>query len=66
MNMKGKEKEELSESLQKLQIEQSGTSFKRKPVIIIVIGMAGNVFCLSYWKVTLCSTILAFALCSSM
>ncbi|OWM71090.1 hypothetical protein CDL15_Pgr011217 [Punica granatum] len=41
-NSKGKEKEELSESFQKLQIQQPGSLFKRKPVIIIVIGMAGS------------------------
>ena len=47
---KGKEKEELSNSMGKLHIEGSSsgqpgntsTNFKRKPVIIIVVGMAGN------------------------
>lgn len=47
---KGKEKEELAETMDKLNIEgspsgQAGTSstnFKRKPVIIIVVGMAGD------------------------
>ncbi|KAK9992064.1 hypothetical protein SO802_027049 [Lithocarpus litseifolius] len=47
---KGKEKEELAETMDKLNIEgsssgQAGTSstnFKRKPVIIIVVGMAGS------------------------
>jgi hypothetical protein len=46
-----KEKEEISESMDKLHIEgsssgQAGTSspnFRRKPVIIIVVGMAGNI-----------------------
>lgn len=40
----GKEKEELAESMDKLQIGESSSSFKfrRKPVIIIVVGMAGN------------------------
>ncbi|KAJ0976424.1 hypothetical protein J5N97_018389 [Dioscorea zingiberensis] len=38
---KGKEKEELSETMEKLNIAQSDVSFKRKPVIIIVVGMAG-------------------------
>jgi hypothetical protein len=48
-NSKGKE--ELSESMDKLHLEgsssgQAGTSpsyFRRKPVIIIVVGMAGNI-----------------------
>ncbi|KAF8007005.1 hypothetical protein BT93_K1108 [Corymbia citriodora subsp. variegata] len=45
--MKGKEKEELHQSLEKLNIAESssgqlGMPFKRKPVIIIVIGMAGS------------------------
>nr|XP_023870567.1 GPN-loop GTPase 1 [Quercus suber]XP_023870568.1 GPN-loop GTPase 1 [Quercus suber]XP_023870569.1 GPN-loop GTPase 1 [Quercus suber]XP_023870571.1 GPN-loop GTPase 1 [Quercus suber]POE88615.1 gpn-loop gtpase 1 [Quercus suber] len=47
---KGKEKEELAETMYKLNIVgsssgQAGTSstnFKRKPVIIIVVGMAGS------------------------
>ncbi|XP_023870567.2 GPN-loop GTPase QQT2 isoform X1 [Quercus suber] len=47
---KGKEKEELAETMNKLNIVgsssgQAGTSstnFKRKPVIIIVVGMAGS------------------------
>ncbi|GMN46151.1 hypothetical protein TIFTF001_015325 [Ficus carica] len=47
---KGKEKEELSDSMGKLHIEGSSsgqpgttsTNFKRKPVIIIVVGMAGS------------------------
>ncbi|XP_030967066.1 GPN-loop GTPase QQT2-like [Quercus lobata] len=47
---KGKEKEELVETMDKLNIEgssfgQAGTSstnFKRKPIIIIVVGMAGS------------------------
>lgn len=46
----GKEKEDLNESMDKLHIggsssEQAGTSsvnFRRKPVIIIVVGMAGS------------------------
>lgn len=43
-NSKGKEKEELSESIEKLQISESSSNenFKRKPVIIIVVGMAGS------------------------
>lgn len=47
----GKEKEDLNESMDKLHIggsssEQAGTSsvnFRRKPVIIIVVGMAGTI-----------------------
>lgn len=47
---KSKEKEELNDSMGKLHIEgsssgqlgTSSTNFKRKPVIIIVVGMAGN------------------------
>lgn len=47
-NDKGKENEELTNSMKKLQVEESssgqaGSSFKKKPVIIIVVGMAGNV-----------------------
>nr|XP_010938216.1 GPN-loop GTPase QQT2 [Elaeis guineensis]XP_010938217.1 GPN-loop GTPase QQT2 [Elaeis guineensis] len=43
-NSKGKEKEELSESIDKLHISESSSNgnFKRKPVIIIVVGMAGS------------------------
>ncbi|XP_034686300.1 GPN-loop GTPase QQT2 [Vitis riparia] len=49
-HIKGKEKEDISESLEKLHIEESSSgsagsssiSFKRKPVIIIVVGMAGS------------------------
>lgn len=42
---KDKQKEELSESMKKLDIEGSSSgspNFKRKPVIIIVVGMAGS------------------------
>ncbi|XP_072984270.1 GPN-loop GTPase QQT2 [Typha latifolia] len=40
---KGKEKEDLSESIQNLNIgESSNSHFKKKPVIIIVVGMAGT------------------------
>lgn len=42
---KDKQKEELSESMKKLGIEGSSSgspNFKRKPVIIIVVGMAGS------------------------
>lgn len=43
MENKGKETEELNGSMEKLNIEESSsTSFKKKPVIIIVVGMAGN------------------------
>ncbi|XP_044498203.1 GPN-loop GTPase QQT2 isoform X2 [Mangifera indica] len=46
----GKEREELAKSMDKLHIEESpsglagssSTNFKRKPVIIIVVGMAGS------------------------
>ncbi|KAJ0092280.1 hypothetical protein Patl1_24843 [Pistacia atlantica] len=46
----GKEKEELAKSMDKLHIEESpsglagssSVNFKRKPVIIIVVGMAGS------------------------
>ena len=46
---KGKEKEAIFESMKKLHIEESSSgsagsssiNFKRKPVIIIVVGMAG-------------------------
>lgn len=46
----GKEKEEITESMDKLHIEESSSglagsssiNFKRKPVIIIVVGMAGS------------------------
>ncbi|XWS39238.1 hypothetical protein CRYUN_Cryun18bG0033500 [Craigia yunnanensis] len=36
------EKEKLSDSMDKLNIESSSTGFKRKPIIIIVVGMAGS------------------------
>uniref|UniRef100_A0A9I9CUJ3 GPN-loop GTPase 1 n=1 Tax=Cucumis melo TaxID=3656 RepID=A0A9I9CUJ3_CUCME len=48
-NDKGKAKEELADSIKNLNIEESSrhagslaTNFRRKPVIIIVIGMAGS------------------------
>lgn len=49
---KGKEEEELSDSMQKLNVEESSsglagtssTNFKKKPVIIIVVGMAGKFY----------------------
>ena len=40
--MQGKETEDLNGSMEKLNIEESSSSFKKKPVIIIVVGMAGN------------------------
>ncbi|KAJ4950082.1 hypothetical protein NE237_026914 [Protea cynaroides] len=39
---KGKEKEDLTDSMEKLNMMESSTQFKRKPVIIIVVGMAGS------------------------
>lgn len=53
----GKEREELAKSMDKLHIEESpsglagssSTNFKRKPVIIIVVGMAGNVIIPDYF-----------------
>ncbi|XVF06975.1 hypothetical protein REPUB_Repub06bG0097600 [Reevesia pubescens] len=36
------EKEKLAGIMDKLNIESSSSGFKRKPVIIIVVGMAGN------------------------
>lgn len=43
---KGKESDEMMQSMEKLQIEESSSSsvssFKRKPVVIIVVGMAGS------------------------
>ncbi|XP_042492393.1 GPN-loop GTPase QQT2 [Macadamia integrifolia] len=41
-NSKGKEKEVLTDSMDKLNIKESSPQFKRKPVIIIVVGMAGS------------------------
>ncbi|KNA21169.1 hypothetical protein SOVF_045580 isoform A [Spinacia oleracea] len=40
-NEKGKENDEIMQSMEKLQIEAS-SGFKRKPVIIVVVGMAGS------------------------
>jgi len=39
--LQGKENDEIMQSMEKLQIEESSSNFKRKPVIIIVVGMAG-------------------------
>ncbi|XP_010259221.1 PREDICTED: GPN-loop GTPase 1-like [Nelumbo nucifera] len=47
---KGKSKDDLTKSMEKLQIQESSsgqvgtssTNFKRKPVIVIVVGMAGS------------------------
>ncbi|WOL15116.1 GPN-loop GTPase 1 [Canna indica] len=41
-NSKGKAKVDISDSIEKLQISDSSVTFKRKPVIIIVVGMAGS------------------------
>ncbi|KAL6970212.1 GPN-loop GTPase qqt2 [Sarracenia purpurea var. burkii] len=46
-NTVGKEKDDVAKSMEKLKIEHgeagaSSTNFKRKPVIIIVVGMAGS------------------------
>ncbi|KAL2928242.1 GPN-loop GTPase QQT2 [Bienertia sinuspersici] len=38
---KGTENDEMMQSMEKLQIEES-SNFKRKPVVIIVVGMAGS------------------------
>ncbi|XP_050373118.1 GPN-loop GTPase QQT2 [Argentina anserina] len=40
--VKGKETEDLKAEMEKLNIEGSSSSFKKKPVIIIVVGMAGS------------------------
>lgn len=43
VNSKGKEKSELTENMEKMKISESEVGcFKKKPVIIIVIGMAGS------------------------
>ncbi|KAF8401293.1 hypothetical protein HHK36_012226 [Tetracentron sinense] len=50
LKSKGKEKEDLTNSMEKLHIDESSSgpvgassiNFKRKPVIIIVVGMAGS------------------------
>lgn len=49
LKAKDKEKEELTETMNKLHIEGSSSgsglsNFKRKPVIILVVGMAGDCF----------------------
>uniref|UniRef100_A0A7N0UI74 GPN-loop GTPase n=2 Tax=Kalanchoe fedtschenkoi TaxID=63787 RepID=A0A7N0UI74_KALFE len=43
-NSKGKDKEQLADSMKSLNIldSASGPNFKKKPVIIIVVGMAGS------------------------
>lgn len=41
-NENGNEKEEILGSIENLNISESSSSFKRKPVIIIVVGMAGS------------------------
>ncbi|WOL08396.1 GPN-loop GTPase 1 [Canna indica] len=41
-NSKGKAKVDISDSIEKLQISDSSVTFKKKPVIIIVVGMAGS------------------------
>lgn len=42
VNENGNEKEEILGSIENLNISESSSSFKRKPVIIIVVGMAGS------------------------
>ncbi|CAO2840234.1 unnamed protein product [Amaranthus hypochondriacus] len=37
-----KENDEIMQSIEKLKLEESTSSFKRKPVVIIVVGMAGS------------------------
>ncbi|CAH9109420.1 unnamed protein product [Cuscuta epithymum] len=39
---KGTKKVDISNSMEKLQIEGNSSKFNRKPVIIIVVGMAGS------------------------
>ncbi|XP_031131601.1 GPN-loop GTPase QQT2 [Ipomoea triloba] len=39
---KGKEKVDIANSMEKLKIDGSSSTFKKKPVIIIVVGMAGS------------------------
>ncbi|THF99326.1 hypothetical protein TEA_007646 [Camellia sinensis var. sinensis] len=46
-NASGKEKDDIAKSMEKMKIESgeagtSSTNFKKKPVIIIVVGMAGS------------------------
>ncbi|KAK3018603.1 hypothetical protein RJ639_004935 [Escallonia herrerae] len=41
-SVKGKEKVDIIKSIEKLNIEEPSSEFKRKPVIIIVVGMAGS------------------------
>ncbi|KAK9289930.1 hypothetical protein L1049_008092 [Liquidambar formosana] len=45
LKLKGKEKEEVIKSMEKLNVDKSSSgqiSFKRKPIIVIVVGMAGS------------------------
>ncbi|KAK9291143.1 hypothetical protein L1049_009331 [Liquidambar formosana] len=45
LKLKGKEKEEVIKSMEKLHVDESSSgqiSFKRKPIIVIVVGMAGS------------------------
>ncbi|MCD7471336.1 GPN-loop GTPase 1 [Datura stramonium] len=42
VDSKVQEKDDISNSMQKLNIEGSSFTFKKKPVIIIVVGMAGS------------------------
>lgn len=39
---KGKENDEIMQTMEKLQIQEPSSNFKKKPVIIIVVGMAGS------------------------
>ncbi|KAK1317731.1 hypothetical protein QJS10_CPA05g00177 [Acorus calamus] len=41
LSAKGKEKVEMMEAMENLRIEEPSSTFKKKPVIIIVVGMAG-------------------------
>ncbi|KAK9134651.1 hypothetical protein Syun_013981 [Stephania yunnanensis] len=50
---KGKETEDISKSMEKLGIEESSSQFKRKPVIIIVVGMAGEDSIFAFSSLTL-------------
>ncbi|KAK1278279.1 hypothetical protein QJS04_geneDACA015887 [Acorus gramineus] len=42
LSAKGKEKVEMMEAMENLRIEEPSSTFKKKPVIIIVVGMAGS------------------------
>lgn len=65
MNEEGKEKDEILGSIENLSISGSSSGFKRKPVIVIVVGMAGMLSFLKYFMLNFLS-VKSLNMCDAM